>query len=91
MHGESWKRCLRGSTLLGCLALLLVGCSEDPEVKKQRHFSRGEQYLSTQKMDEAIIEFRNAIQAVPTFAEAHNQLGRVYQRKSWMFDARAEY
>jgi cytochrome c-type biogenesis protein CcmH/NrfG len=91
VHRESWKSCVRGAALFGCLALLLLGCSEDPEAKKQRHFSRGEEFLSKQKADEAIIEFRNAIQVAPAFAEGHNQLGRAYQRKSWMFDARSEF
>src|SRR5512141_1586041 len=87
VHRERWKSVLRGLVLLGFLAVVVLGCSEDPEVKKQRHFSRGEEYLSKHNFDEAIIEFRNAIQVAPRFAEAHNRLGRAYQRKSWMFDA----
>ena len=73
---------IRVAILLGCLGIVLLGCSQDPEVKKQKHFSRGQEYLSQWRLEEAIIEFRNVIQIAPKFADGHNQLGRAYQRKS---------
>ena len=82
---------LRVVALLGCLSVGLLACSRDPEATKQKHLSRGQKYLSEQKVDEAIIEFKSALQVDPKFAEAHNQLGRAYQQKSWAFDARWEF
>jgi tetratricopeptide (TPR) repeat protein len=43
------------------------------------------------KPDKAIIEFRNALQVAPQFAEAHNALGLAYWQKGWIFDARAAF
>ncbi|HSB52625.1 MAG TPA: tetratricopeptide repeat protein, partial [Dissulfurispiraceae bacterium] len=74
-----FKGFVQCAVLLGCLTVLLLGCNTDPEKKSQKHFARGQKDLAEQKLDEAIIEFRNALQAVPKFAEAHNQLGRAYQ------------
>ncbi len=86
----------RGYRLAGVLLVVLalvgmVSCSQDPETKKQKHLARGEKYLAEQKLDEAILEFRNALQVDPKFVEAHAQIGRAYQRKGWAIDARWEF
>ena len=77
--------------LASCVFLTLMGCSQDPEAKRAKYFGRGQQYVAQGKPDEAIIEFRNAIQVAPQFAEAHNALGRAYRQKGWIFDARAAF
>jgi len=77
--------------LIGFGFLALTACSQDPEAKRVKHFARGQQYLSQGKADEAIIEFRNAIQAAPQYVEAHNALGRAYRQKGWIFDARSAF
>src|SRR6185295_16233867 len=56
----------------------LAGCSNDPNRQKIKHLNRGERYFKSGKYREAVIEFRNAVEADPRFAEAHYQLGRVY-------------
>src|SRR5437868_4846586 len=58
--------------------MLLAGCSSDPNVKKQRYFDSGTRYFQKQQFREAAIQFQNAIQTDPQFAEAHYQLALCY-------------
>ena len=69
-------------TLLGSAA-----CSQSPEVKKEKALERGERYLKENKINEAIIEIRIALQIDPEFAPALRALGEAYAEKSWNFDA----
>jgi cellulose synthase operon protein C len=65
-----------GSVLL-CflLTLLWTGCSRDPNVKKQKYLESGQRYFDQQRYREAAIQFSNAVQVDPQFAQAHYQLG----------------
>jgi len=65
-----------GSVLL-CflLTLLWTGCSRDPNVKKQKYLESGQHYFDQQRYREAVIQFSNAVQVDPNFAQAHYQLG----------------
>jgi len=71
-------RWFSGLWLVGAIAILLSGCSHDPNVRKQKYLESGERYLEKGKYPEAIIQFANAVQVDPRFAEAHYQLGRAY-------------
>jgi tetratricopeptide (TPR) repeat protein len=66
--------------LLCCcvLATLLTGCSRDPNVRKQKYFDSGEKYFAEGKYHEASIQYSNAIQIDPRFAQAHYQLSQTY-------------
>ena len=78
--------------LMVALALLLGGaCGQSPETKKQKALARGEQYLKDGKVDEAIIEFRTALQVDENFVPAVQGLGRAYVAKSWHGDAAREF
>jgi tetratricopeptide (TPR) repeat protein len=55
-----------------------TGCSRDPNVRKQKYFTSGQSYLHQGKYHEAAIQFSNAIQLDPRFAQAHYQLGQTY-------------
>ena len=59
-------------------AACLAGCSSNPNQRKLRYVEGGVKYLSNHKYQEAIIQFRNAIQIDPKFAAAHYQLARAY-------------
>jgi tetratricopeptide (TPR) repeat protein len=66
--------------LLTCslLAAGVTGCSRDPNVRKQKFFESGEKYFAEGKYREAAIQYRNATQIDPRFAQAHYQLGQAY-------------
>ena len=60
---------------LKCVLVLVVGiavgaCGKDPEVAKREFLKNGQQYATSGKLKEAIIEYRNAIQQDPRFGEA---------------------
>src|SRR6266567_4480255 len=80
-HGALWL------VLIGFLGLMVVACSLTSEEKKQKALERGELYARQAKFNEAIIEFRNALQIDPQFAPALHGLGRAYAAKSWFGDA----
>lgn len=65
------------SYLLLALALL-TGCTRDPNKLKLKYLKSGEAYFTKGQYQEAAIQFRNAIQIDPRFAEAHYQLSRAY-------------
>jgi len=68
--------------LLACslLAAGLTGCTRDPNVRKQKYFDSGSKYFADGKFREAAIQFSNAIQIDPRFAQAHYQLSQAYLR-----------
>jgi len=78
--------------LMVALALVLgAACGQSPEAKKQKALARGEQYLKDGKVDEAVIEFRTALQVDENFVPAVQGLGRAYAAKSWYGDAAREF
>ena len=58
--------------------VLLVSCSSDPNKQKLKYLKSGESYFKSGKYQEAVIQFRNALEIDPRFAAAHYQLGRTY-------------
>ncbi len=66
-------------------ATILAGCTRDPNVLKQKHFARGESYFQRAQYREAAIEFQNAIQIDPKYAEAHYELAQTYLKQAdWL-------
>ena len=57
------------------IACLLVSCSRDPNVVKQKYLAKGKDYFAQEKYSEAAIEFGKAIQVDPNFGQAHYELG----------------
>lgn len=76
------SRTLALRLLLVCLVVSLVstGCSRDPNVRKQKYFDSGEKYFAQAKYREAAIQYSNAVQIDPRFAQAHYQLSQAYLR-----------
>ena len=60
------------------LSLPLMNALGDDGTRKLEHFHRGEEYFASQQYAEAVIEWRNAAQLDPSFADAFYQLGRAY-------------
>ena len=69
----------------------LTACSVNSDAAKQQHFSRAEQYFLEQKYDEAIVEYRGALQQDPKFAEARFKLAEAYVAKNDYRNAYPEY
>jgi len=75
-----------GSLAFGCL--LALACSTDPSVRKQQYLESGNKYFAEGKYAHAIIEYRNAADIDPSFAEARKQLAESYARSN---DARRAF
>src|ERR1700746_2192644 len=63
-------------------ASLLTACSRDPEVRKRKFLDRGSAYFEKGKYREANIEFENAIQVDPKFADAHYRLAQSLMKQT---------
>jgi tetratricopeptide (TPR) repeat protein len=59
-----------------------IGCSRDPNVRKQKYLESGKRYVAKGKYEEAIIQFSNALRVDPRFAPAHLELAHTYLRVS---------
>jgi cellulose synthase operon protein C len=70
--------CFRLSLVLVLLAAVLTGCSRDPNVRKQKYYESGERYFEKAKYREAAIQYSNAIQVDPRFAQAHYHLALAF-------------
>jgi tetratricopeptide (TPR) repeat protein len=69
------------ATIAVCFGLLLLAtcaCSRDVERAKREHVERGDRYMAEKNTDAAIIEYRNAVQQDPRFAEAYRKLSAAY-------------
>ena len=56
------------------LALLTAGCKKDPSIQKQKFLVQGNSSFSAGNYSEALIYYGRALQADPSFAEAHYKL-----------------
>ena len=75
---------IRVLIVIGCLAVVLTGCTRDPNVRKQKYFESGQRYYEEGRYREAIIQFRNATQVDGRFTEAHYQVAQTYTKvKDW--------
>jgi putative PEP-CTERM system TPR-repeat lipoprotein len=71
------------SRALAALLLLVMAaaaCSGNPEKRKQAFFESGNRYFEAAKYPEAVIEYQNAIQLDPKFAEARLKLAETYEK-----------
>jgi len=78
MKGENMSKALRFGITVTILAGLIAGCKQDPNVRKQAYLESGQQYYAQGKYQDAVIQFRNAVQIDQRFAQAHYELGRCY-------------
>jgi tetratricopeptide (TPR) repeat protein len=58
------------------MAVFLVSCDRSPEAKLAKHVKRGDAYVKEEKFKEAVIEFKNAVKAVPKDPQAHWKLAQ---------------
>jgi tetratricopeptide (TPR) repeat protein len=70
----------RTGYLVTACVLTLTGCAQDPDTRTRQHIARGDTFVRAGKYPEASIEYRTAIQATPTSAEAHEKLASAAAR-----------
>ena len=73
------------------LALAVAACSADPEVAKREYVKSGDRYMSEKKYQEAVIEYRNAVQQDARFGEARYKLAEAYVKINDPVNAYREY
>lgn len=76
------------------LSLLVVnflsGCSIGSKGSKQRYLISGKKYLEKGKYNEALIQFKNALQMDPGYADAHYHLALTYLKLNYLENAYKE-
>ncbi len=78
--------------LIASLCLGLVGaCSTSPETTRDEHLQRADAFLAQNKPNEALIEYRNAVEADPRSATARQKLADAYVRSGKPKDALEQY
>ncbi len=70
--------------------LLLGGCSSN-EAAKQKFLASGDRFVAQKKYKEAIVQYRNALQKDPRFAEARLKLAKAYEQVSDPANALREF
>jgi tetratricopeptide (TPR) repeat protein len=65
-------------SLVASAALFAAACS-DPQQTKLEHVNKGEAFLKERRFQEAVIEFRNAVQIDDNLAAAHWGLAQAYE------------
>jgi putative PEP-CTERM system TPR-repeat lipoprotein len=78
-------------TLVWLLVLTAGGCSRDPQSLKAKHEGRGDEYVGQKKYAEAVIEYRNAVQAVPKDGEVRLKLAEALWQAGDRSNGAAEY
>ena len=65
-------------SFLYAVLLFLAACSTDPNQQKLKYLASGDRYFQNGQYQEAVIQYRNALQIDSRLARAHYQLGRAY-------------
>src|SRR5687768_6265528 len=73
------------------LAVALFTSCSDPQVKKQAHLERGNEYAAEKKDEFAVIEYANAVRIDPKFGEARWKLAQTHERLKNLRAAFPEY
>jgi tetratricopeptide (TPR) repeat protein len=71
--------------------LAVTGCAEDPERAKQAALESGNRFVEQQKPQEAIVEYRRALQIDGKFGEAQLQLAKAYEQTNQRNQAAEAY
>lgn len=60
------------------ILVLLAGCARSPQAKRDAYLAKGKRQMEQQNYARALIEFRNAAQAMPNDPDAYCQMGIAY-------------
>lgn len=61
--------------------ILFTACNRDPQVRKQSFYNKGIEYLKKGRVNEAKLQFLNALKIDPSFAEAASTLAEIQFRE----------
>jgi tetratricopeptide (TPR) repeat protein len=67
-----------GTLVLICLSAVWSGCNRSPEARRDKHVAQGKEFLHKKDYSRAILEFKNALQAMPKDADVYYQLSLGY-------------
>jgi len=81
---------MKRALAIGLGLLATVSCTQNPDSIKREALIRAERYQSEGKLDEAIIEWRQALAVDPALVEARRALAAAYATKLWYRDAATE-
>jgi len=70
---------LRWTLFIALVTTGVVACSADPERAKQEYLASGDRYVEQKKYNEAIVQYRNALQQDARFGDARLKLARAYE------------
>jgi tetratricopeptide (TPR) repeat protein len=71
---------LRILVLSLALGFFFAACTRDPQAQKQKFYNKGLDYLKKGRVDDARLQFLNALKIDPNFAEAASVLGELQFR-----------
>ena len=81
----------RGRVILALLGLLMLGGSVGCAKSAQQYYDSGNRYANENKLPEAVVEYRNAVQQDPAFAPARLKLGEIAAKGGRPDEALAQY
>jgi len=81
---------LKITVTLMLVSLLVVSCGGGEE-RKEKYLLKGQKYLQENNVEKAKIEFKNAIQIDPKFAEAHYYMAKINEQLKSYRDALGGY
>ena len=78
--------------VLPLAALLAVAaCAKDPEAAKLEYAQSGDRFVEENKLAEAVVQYRSALQIDPGSGDLRFKLARVYDRQGDLRNATQEY
>ena len=89
LHNRGARICLAG-LVVGASALLGACSPGDPAERAENHLIAARQAVEDDRISEAVIELKNAIQEKPDLAAARLELGRLHLRLARYADAEKE-
>jgi len=81
----------QGSLLIGTLIVFLAACSTSPAEQRDRFIQAGDQAIASGKTSEAVLAYRNAVQADPLSGDAHLRLADALAKSGEARGALGEY
>lgn len=88
---SSGSRIISPVFLIVLASVLATSCAKNPEVAKRAYLKSGDAYFAEKQYNEAIVQYRNAVQQDSRFGEARYKLAEAYLRINDPAGAYREY